>query len=494
MRRYTTKRLAGMAIVAGTVGVLAAATVLAAGSLPAEGATVTVGPVNPVTVTVSGHPANSGFTVFVEGDVALNADETEGTVAAGGDLSFGASYSIAGAGLFPNTFTAPGDTQPTYLYVGGGVDFAASGSNVLRVLNNGFTKIADASTYLALDRDNNNATVNYNIVQPGAAYGSVPRIEGTITETPTQVSTAVGTDLIDIPGAFTAYRGLTTQLAQCTPNATLTDDAGTPLTSPIAPGTRGHLSLTPGVTNVLNIPASDLEALSELVLDSQPAEDTPLLVNISGQTFNGSIPNLPGATSAQAPYILWNFPEATSVTVAGGDSLEGTIYAPTANLSWQVTQNIEGNVIAAQFTHGTPAIPGGAPREVHSFPFNAELTCTYEDGSTPTPTPTDTPTPTPTPTDTPTPTPTPTDTPTPTPTVTPDPTPTPTETATAPAPGPGSDPTPDSQTGTSWGDDGDRLPDTGGDVSLAATLTGIATAAAVGGALLLVGRRRTSKG
>ncbi len=387
--------------------VVATALLVCAGAASASAATVTVGPVNPVRVPVNGHPANSDFTIFVEGDVALNADEVEGTVAAGGDLSFASSYNVAAGGAFPSTFLAPGDAFPTYLYVRGGIDFTTGPTNVLKVLNGGYAKIGDTSTYTALDRDQNNAVVNFNIVPPGAAYGSVPRIEGTRTQSPASIGAPVGTNLIDIDGAFAEYRTLTSQLAQCASTVVLTDDAGQPVASPITPGSRAHITLTPGVTNVLQISASDLAALGELTFDNRPNASTPLVVNVTGSSFTGSIPNLAGADSGTAPFMLWNFPTATAVTVTGGDSLEGTIYAPDAYVNWQVTQNIEGNVIAARFTHGVPAAPGGGtPREVHSFPFATTVTCTYDDGVAPPPPPPPPPPPTPTPTPTPTPAPT----------------------------------------------------------------------------------------
>ena len=162
--------------------------------------------------------------------------------------------------------------------------------------------------------------------------------------------------------------------------------------------------------------------------------------------------------SGTAPFMLWNFPTATTVTVTGGDSIEGTIYAPNAYVNWQVTQNIEGNVIAARFTHGVPALGGGNPREVHSFPFSADVTCTYDDGVVPPP---------PTPTPTPTPIPTPTTTPTP-----------------PPAPGPG-DP---GDTGTA------ELADSGSDgAPLAAGVSAAAVAVLLAGAALAVAGRRSRR-
>ena len=78
-------------------------------------------PVNPVTVEIGGHPANSGFLVFVEGNVRLNNDESEGTIAAGGNLHLFKNYQIAAGSVPTPTFTADPDTGPTYLYVGGSI-------------------------------------------------------------------------------------------------------------------------------------------------------------------------------------------------------------------------------------------------------------------------------------------------------------------------------------------------------------------------------------
>ncbi|MDR6905706.1 choice-of-anchor A domain-containing protein [Agromyces sp. 3263] len=375
-----------MAAFAGAAVLLPGAAVAAPGD--------TIGPINPVAQPLGSHAANSGFLVFVEGDVELNADEAEGTLALGGDLSFQTPYNIAAGSVPPGTFIAPGDTSPTYLYVGGGVAFPDDAGVVLKVLNNGFTKIADTTTYDAFDTDQNNTVGPHHVVPPGGSYETQPRIEGTITQTPTSIETPVPADLIDVDGAFALYRDTTTTLSRCAPTIDFANrDDGAPLTPPYAEGTAARLTLVPGETNVVTLAAADLDALAEITFpDGGPSPDTPLLVNVTGTAFSGTIPNLAGLSGANAPFILWNFPEATSVTVTGGATLEGTIYAPNADVNWQVTQNIEGNVIAASFIHGQPAAtPVGSPREVHNFPFAAELTC-LESGDSIPPDPTDPPT------------------------------------------------------------------------------------------------------
>ena len=333
-------------------------------------------PVNPVTVPVGGHPANSGFLAFVEGDVSVTADESEGTMAMGGDLIIGRNYNIA-AGSPPaqSTFIAPGDVRQTFLYVGGGVQWPAGGVSVF-IENGGFTKIADTTTYDAFNVDNNGATVNYRIVPEGQPYTSSRFIDGrTPLQTPASIETPVPSGLIDIPAAFATYRGLTQEMAACPATVQLTSpDPPFEVLDPIDPGDRGVLTLTPGQTNVLNLSAEDLNDLAEITYATPPTVTTPLLINVTGTTFNGDIPNQAGIGGSQAPYILWNFPDATEVTVTSGATLEGTLYAPNAALTWLPSQNIEGNIIAAEFSHG-PRPTRTAPRELHDFPFAATLSC-----------------------------------------------------------------------------------------------------------------------
>lgn len=331
----------------------------------------TVGPINPVAQPLGGHTANSGFLVFAQGDVHLGADESEGTVGAGGNLFFTTSYNVAAHAPAAPTFIAPGDSVPTLLYVRGGVVFPSAGV-ALKVLNGGYTKIGDTSTYTAFDHDQNNALINYSIVPPGAAVNSNPQISGTVTQTPASIGTPVPGSLVDVDGAFALYRPTASALAGCDENILLNNANGAPITRPVTSPTSVYLTLTPGVTNVLNLTAAELSQISEITFRTLPSAGTPLLVNVSGD-YSGSFPNQAAISGSQAPYILWNFASASTVSVNGGASMEGTLYAPDAAVSWVQTNNIEGNVIAASFTHGPG--PLGQVREVHDFPFAAELSC-----------------------------------------------------------------------------------------------------------------------
>ncbi|MFI2466944.1 choice-of-anchor A family protein [Streptomyces globisporus] len=160
-------------------------------------------------------------------------------------------------------------------------------------------------------------------------------------------------------------------------------------------------------------------------------EGATVLVNVYGSTrsvatFMGSFPN-----EGLRENLLWNFPDATALSLTGPAQFEGSILVgqPASSTVLSMSGTNGRFYTAGSLTHTSQGQSGG--QEIHAYPFDGDLpSCAPE----PTPTPTD---PTPTPTD---PTPTPTD-PTPTPT---DPTPTPTDptpTPTDPTPSP-TDPTP----------------------------------------------------
>ncbi|MGW4812328.1 collagen-binding domain-containing protein [Kitasatospora cineracea] len=344
---------------------------------------------------------NLGYNAFVEHDTTLGSTEAEGPVATGGNLSFGSGYNVSLHN--PGTFTAPGDDQPAALVVGGRIDYAGSSPDgVLKVLSGGYTKIGDTTGALAVDRDANNAQVNTQVVAAGTAHNSVPRIEMTLHQPTASVGPAPG--LIDFTTAFEVFRERARVMAGCAQNVTLLDDAGHPLPDgPYPPGTTGHLTLTPGRTNVLHLTGQQMNALGEINFHNRPSKDTPLLIVTDTTAENGVFdwhnPNTAGISGPQAPYVLWDFPDATDLTMSSGDSLEGTIYAPSAHLKDLNASNIEGDVIARAYdagplVHGTSVVAG----ELHYWPFDAAIAC--EDTSpspSPTPSPTDSPAPSPSP-------------------------------------------------------------------------------------------------
>ena len=135
--------LLGKVLAPAVTTLLVTAGVVALGAATTPPAQALAVPVNPVTVKVGEHRANSGFLVFVEHDVTLRNDESEGTMAMGGDLRIQQNYQIAGSSSVSNTFTDAGDNQPTNLFVGGGIRWDSNNANVY--VQQGLTKVADTS-------------------------------------------------------------------------------------------------------------------------------------------------------------------------------------------------------------------------------------------------------------------------------------------------------------------------------------------------------------
>ncbi|TRV74261.1 choice-of-anchor A family protein [Streptomyces sp. 130] len=459
----------------------------------------------PAAADYSGNPlaGDNGFGVIVQDDAVLGSTETEGSVAIGGNLTYGPGYNVA---LHtPGTFTAPGDDHPTALLVGGRIDHAASApQGVLQVLNDGYVKVGDPTGSSVLDEDSNGAQVNTHIVAEGAGYDSTPRVQQTVHQPVESVTDTTG--LPDLDALFADFRDRSDAIDTCATNVVLRDAEGVPLPDQTGfpAGTSAHITLTEGETNVLRLTGEQLNNLSEITFDNQPDATTPFVVDVdttgTDGTFVWHIPTLAGVSGDQAPYMLWNFPDATDITIADGDSLEGTIYAPRAHLTDLDPSNIEGSVVVRELTAGPLDADGTVVNagEIHEFPFATDIDC---EGTEPSPSPsptgaTQSPTPTPTPTGaTESPTPTPTDateSPTPTPTgATESPTPTPTGTASGPHPS-HSHPGPPGHGGGHH-----HRPPHGGwlaDTGTSSTLYAVAGAFALATAgIFLLGRRRRPK-
>lgn len=343
-------------------------------------------------------------------------------------------------------------------------------------------KIGDGTGSSVLDTDANNAEVNTQVVAAGAAYNSTPRIETTVRQPVESVTDTTG--LPDLDALFSTYRDRSDAIDTCDTNVILRDAAGNPLPDQTGfpAGTNAYVTLTEGETNVLRLTGEQLNNLSQITFNTPPTETTPFVVDVDTTGTDGTyvwhMPTLAGVSGEQAPYMLWNFPDATDITMADGDSLEGTVFAPRAHLTDLDASNIEGTIVVRELTAGPLTEDGSSSvdaGEIHQFPFAAEIDCVGDESPSPSPTgmtpsPTE---PTPTPTE---PTPTPTE-PTPTPTE-----PTPTHTHGRPTPPP---PPPDH--GGHHHKPGGGLADTGASTTLFAASGSLLLVAA---GILLLGRRR----
>lgn len=233
-------------------------------------------------------------------------------------------------------------------------------------------------------RNINNAQVNTQLVDAGSGYNSTPRVELTGQQ---PADSAGPASPIDFGQAFTEFRSDAAQLAPCPNTVAMTDPDGTTVPEGEAEsGQQIRITLTEGSTDILDVTGDDLNDMANLTFLNPPTATAPLLINVdtsgTGGVFDWDAASRAGIGGAQAPYILWNFGTGTTaLTIASGDSIEGSIFAPNAAYTDISPANVEGQIVARQASLGTADQNGGA---IHDFPFDATLTCE----TTPVPNPT----------------------------------------------------------------------------------------------------------
>jgi choice-of-anchor A domain-containing protein len=345
---------------AGAAAACAAIAIAAVGTFPEAHAATEYNPLEPAL----------GFNAFVEDETLLSSTEPEGGIATGGNLVLGTyNVNIHDA----STFTAPGDTVPSSLVVGGRIDFSQSqAGSVVQVHDH--VKVGDLTGTDVLYVDSNFASVNTRLVVAGADYNSTPRIELDLQQ---PLASVGSTSPIDFDAAFTELRANAADLYACEAHEVAMEDdqAQTIPKGGVAQGQQVRISLDEGFTNVLNVTGEDLNNMADMVFVDQPTADTPLLINVdtsgAGGEMGWDVKNQTAVSGNEAPYILWNFNDTTRLRLTGA-TVEGSILAPDADYSDISSSNVEGQIIATNVNLGEVGQSGG---EIHNFPFAGTLTC-----------------------------------------------------------------------------------------------------------------------
>ncbi|MFB7008193.1 MULTISPECIES: choice-of-anchor A family protein [unclassified Streptomyces] len=191
--------------------------------------------------------------------------------------------------------------------------------------------------------------------------------------------------LIDFDAEFAELRSYSSALAEepVTDGADVTPD-----------GAKLTLTGTDATRNVFKVTAGQLEQAKDVYLRI-PAGATAI-VNVSGENYDMAKAGTTGFfLSGGQDYVLddklqsasdgkvrarllWNFPEARTVTKSSSAAWPGSVLAPRAHLELGTGAPVNGSVWVASL-HGS----GGA--ETHHFPFTG---CLPETGKTPSATPT----------------------------------------------------------------------------------------------------------
>ena len=277
------------------------------------------------------HVFTTDWSIISEGDVTLNGTQVYGALAVGGDLRFSQPGPVAA------------NSQGSY----GPVLGSASRIGLLvrgRVVLGTATLLVNQSASVVIG---NSTGVKY-IPNGGVgcvAASSASSCTGAKITLQGSGNAVFGTPF-DFTAAFDAYRKASAALATMLPScaaATAVSLRDQNNSGPWPGNTNFHLRLTPGKVNVWNMTEAQLQSWSAYNNNgsNRPNATTPLVVNVTSADGNVTF-NAPNwLQSDAAPYMIWNFPDAQTVTFTG--ALWGSLYAPNATVT--LTGDVRGVVV-----------------------------------------------------------------------------------------------------------------------------------------------------
>ncbi|MBW2962970.1 collagen-binding domain-containing protein [Mesonia aestuariivivens] len=310
-----------------------------------------------------------GYNVFLEGDATLTTNEAEGPIALGNNLTLGGNYQVANHSA--GTFEVGG--HKIGLLVGGKVNYSSTSAWSSLKINNGYLKIGNGTNSYVWYYDQNNAASNIRIT-PGANYNAYPQImlqnNANSLNVGVNQNPIIEGNLIDFGSAFQEMRTLSTSISQHTGNAQLTNPNGQSIPTTNLPN-QVKINLQNGI-NYLNVTGADLNQAQIFTYNQQPSASKVLVINVDAPgIFNWNVWNQAGIGFQNCPYILYNFYNTTTLNIEGWSTIEGTVYAPFADIvKTQNQSNIEGQVIAKSLVHSggemhyaifEPTIPTSTP-------------------------------------------------------------------------------------------------------------------------------------
>jgi choice-of-anchor A domain-containing protein len=301
----------------------------------------------------------NGFNVFVKEGVTIQSGSTDGGVALGGNLNLQGSATIAKQSSVLNY---PVTSNKFGLVIGGAVNY---NSGSVTSINNGKIRLGSSSGSRLFYKDCYNTITNFRLTPYNSncntAYSSNPRIQ--------QQSTAADSDPLDINGINfnDAFIGINTASSNMSVYST-SSSCASQLNFLSISGTSPVLSLASNKINVINITGTNLVALSSIQFLNQPTANNPLVINVNN---TGSLTwanpfTVSGLSASAGSYIIYNFYNSNgTITINGNRILHGALLAPNANLVWNNSNYLEGQIVSKTFT-----LSNG---EIHSQIFKACL-------------------------------------------------------------------------------------------------------------------------
>ena len=289
------------------------------------------------------------YNIFVENDLKLSTNESEGPVACGGNLTVAGNYQVSAHS--GGDFMVGG--VKIGLLVGGKVIYQSG--NSVKVNQNAYVKIGNPTGSNVWYLDQNNAASPIRIT-PTANYNSSPMIllqanRNQLGGVSVSNNPVFQSDLIDFAQSFQEMRASAASIAQCTGNVQLYNPNMQPIASTGLPS-QVKIKLQNGV-NYLNLSGADMNNVQVFTFEHQPSAAKTLVINVDAPgTFNWKVWNQAGIGFQNCPYIIYNFHNTTQLNIIGNSTVEGTVFAPFADIAKTVNQsNIEGQVIGKSLIH-----------------------------------------------------------------------------------------------------------------------------------------------
>ena len=304
------------------------------------------------------------FNIFTEGNLTISQGDIEGAIAVGGNLVVNGNAQRTSANATGGISYATFGGVKYALVVGGGLT-GVNGGNIFKV--DGKAGATDDHFIRFNTLSGSTAAANGGGIDIGNPVTNNLNRYVRVNST-TQLATSVvnTTQLVNFATAFTNFRAQSTSISGCTGNVT-----------PSISGSQATLNLGTNANNVWNVTGATLNSYSTITLTGTlPSASNPLIINVNAAgTFNWN--NLKFQMGSEtdnfmetnrAPYILWNFYNATTLTLQNANLTLGSILAPNADMTNNASGNITGQVIAKTF-----AKPQAG--ELHIAKFNANVTC-----------------------------------------------------------------------------------------------------------------------
>jgi choice-of-anchor A domain-containing protein len=304
------------------------------------------------------------FNVFTEGDLTISQGDIEGAIAVGGNLIIKGNSQRTSANKTGGIAYVTINNIKYALVVGGGL-VGTNGGNIFKV--DGKAGATD-DHFIHFNSLSGNTARNDG---GGIDIGNPPsdnlkryiRVNSTIQDKNLVESSDV---MVDFANAFTEFKAQSVSLTNCTSNITFTNSGG-----------QATVTLGNNPTNVWNITGTDLNNFNQINFQVVlPNINNPLIINVNtSSTFAWQNKNLSFGSENddskeinRAPYILWNFYNATTLTISNSSLIVGSILAPFANITNNGSGNITGQLIGKTFTKPQAG-------ELHIAKFNANVVC-----------------------------------------------------------------------------------------------------------------------